>query len=187
MKFYGIYEISSDASGKLILPNGITVNNTIRVKQIRTYNCTAGCKFTEVIYRWYGKDVHYPLLVIIENMNDKGETTSTLTAYHPVSPSEQVVEENNPMMAKEGFNLNYYPNPWGKKLSIDYTIPDNEQVEVSLYDYTGNLVKTIVPKTQQEKGTYSLSVTDESMKAGVYFLKIKHGSKVITKKLIKAF
>jgi hypothetical protein len=186
-KFSGSYEIACDAAGKLILPNGVAVNNTIRVKQSRTYNCPTGCNYSEVIYRWYGKDVHYPLFVVIQNLDANGNITSTLTAYHRVTGADIISDEAEAALAKSDIELKYFPNPWGKELSIKYTLAKDENVKVSIYNYNGALVKTIVPSTVQAKGSYNYTVSGESVKPGVYFLKIEHGDKVISKKLIKPF
>ncbi|MBM2813753.1 MAG: Por secretion system C-terminal sorting protein [Ignavibacteria bacterium] len=75
------------------------------------------------------------------------------------------------------FKLENYPNPFQESTNISYSLEKASNVEISIYDFTGNLIKTIVSELQ-ESG-YHISIWDgtnsELIKvgSGFYFCQIK--------------
>ncbi len=76
-----------------------------------------------------------------------------------------------------------YPNPATATLTLDFTLPDKTEVEMDLLDMQGKRVDgkemNILPK-----GNYSHSFNTSTLSKGVYFLKIRAGNTVQTKKII---
>ncbi len=90
-------------------------------------------------------------------------------------------DENNRLT---GFSLqNNTPNPFNTKTSISYSLPKAAKVELTVYDITGTVVKTLVNKTQSV-GTYTVNWNVYNELSGVYFYKIKAGSFTDVKKCI---
>ena len=75
MKYIG------DAYGSLILPNNITVENVLRVKQSRTFDNGNGNSLQEITYRWYSTDVRYPILVIIKYVTATSSNIAEVAMY----------------------------------------------------------------------------------------------------------
>ena len=98
----------------------------------------------------------------------------------------QVVSVETPHRAVElGQN---YPNPFNPTTQIDYYLPANERVTISVYDVRGKLVATLVEgvvryghHTVEWDGTDSRG---NHAGSGVYFYRLVTGKKVITKKLV---
>jgi hypothetical protein len=86
------------------------------------------------------------------------------------SPAEFRLEQN-------------YPNPFNPITQIDYSIPKNEFVNITVYDALGRTVKTMVNK-HQKSGKYSVILNAEDMTSGIYFYRINAGEFRDTKKLI---
>jgi beta-glucanase (GH16 family) len=89
--------------------------------------------------------------------------------------------ENNPAA---GYRLeNNYPDPFNSKTSINYSIPKDVHVELTIHDMTGRLVANLVNKNQSA-GTYKIDWNIYNELSGVYFYKLKAGSFIGVKKCI---
>ncbi len=72
-----------------------------------------------------------------------------------------------------------YPNPFNPTTNIEYTIAKEGNVDVSIYNIQGQLIKNLV-NTQQAAGYYNLKwdATDmygNSVSTGIYFVKMQSG------------
>ena len=72
-----------------------------------------------------------------------------------------------------------YPNPFNPSTTIRYAIPENQKVEIFIYDILGQKVKTLLSKAQ-EAGFYAVewdgkNETGTAVTSGVYFVKIVAG------------
>jgi hypothetical protein len=119
---------------------------------------------------------------------------------------ETVLFENN-MIIGDGFNtlklsddlsdelmpLDYqlndaYPNPFNPSTSLSFNIPNNENINVSIYDMSGRLITTLINK-QLEQGEHSeiwngMDHNGNSVSSGVYFYTL-HGENIsLTKKVV---
>lgn len=80
----------------------------------------------------------------------------------------------NPISASvpKGFRLYpAYPNPFNPETKIKYDLPKDDAVHIGIYDITGKTIK-LINTGKQNKGTYEISITNELLSSGVYFLKI---------------
>jgi len=76
------------------------------------------------------------------------------------------------------------PNPANIDFQLDYTLFDDANVQVDLYDLLGAHVFSILPKTYQLSGNYSTTITTEFLPVGTYVLKIKARQQTITQKIM---
>lgn len=79
--------------------------------------------------------------------------------------------------------LNIYPNPVYKKCNIEYGLPQETNVNISLFDVTGRLVKEVINE-KQNVGIYNETLDFTDLSQGVYFIKLKTESHSETKKAI---
>ena len=75
-----------------------------------------------------------------------------------------------------------YPNPFTSKTSIQFTVPETENVSIKVYDVLGNEIKTIVDK-QFVQGLYDVEFDAAGVSPGVYFYRMTTGSKSVIKKM----
>jgi hypothetical protein len=75
-----------------------------------------------------------------------------------------------------------YPNPFNPVTTIKYTVPQNGQVTIKLYDITGREVKTLVNEVKTT-GTYELKMNAQNLASGVYFYKMTAKDFVSVKKM----
>ena len=80
-----------------------------------------------------------------------------------------------------------YPNPFNPSTTIEYSLPENADVSISIYNALGELVKTLINGTVEagyQKATFNAS----SLTSGTYIYQIKAVSNgktfVDTKKMV---
>jgi len=107
--------------------------------------------------------------------------------YQDTSNCEQVsiIDEILPIT----YNLyNAHPNPFNPSTTIDYELPENGLVNITIYDITGRHISTLV-SSHQYAGYKSIqwNATNnhgERVSAGIYLYKIQTGEFRQTKKMV---
>ena len=84
--------------------------------------------------------------------------------------------------------LQNYPNPFNPVTQIEYAIPFESKVVLSVYDMLGREVATLVNNNLQKAGFYSYEFNAANINSGTYFYKISaQGNEndfIMTKKMI---
>jgi len=65
-----------------------------------------------------------------------------------------------------------YPNPFNPETNIQFTVPNNDQVRLTVLDILGNEVATLVDANIQS-GTHTVSWNASHMPSGIYFYHIE--------------
>jgi len=68
-----------------------------------------------------------------------------------------------------------FPNPFNPATSIEYSIPEQSFVELTVYDVLGNEIATLVNEEQQA-GNYRTDFNALNLPSGMYFARITAGS-----------
>ena len=76
-----------------------------------------------------------------------------------------------------------YPNPFNGSSFIEYYLPEKTNVSLEVYNVKGQLLETLVSKTQQS-GSYKVPFDATNYSSGVYFYTLKAGNHVETKKML---
>ncbi len=100
------------------------------------------------------------------------------TTYHYFGSATSINES-----ATDLFQFSVSPNPIAKTAEIKYTIAEQGNVKIELFDVTGKVVKVIVDENQS-KGTHTISFDKSSFSAGNYFFTISNASGIETKKIV---
>ena len=84
--------------------------------------------------------------------------------------------------------LQNYPNPFNPTTTIEYQIQTPGNVKVAVFNITGEHVKTLESKSKKS-GSYKLiwngkNDFDTPVASGVYFVKVEHNKKFLTKKIM---
>jgi hypothetical protein len=77
--------------------------------------------------------------------------------------------------APQKFNLRVYPNPFNPSTKVEYSLEKAGQVEISLFDVTGRLVRKLA-QGFQTAGSHSLVMDGERLSAGMYLVSMNAGS-----------
>ncbi len=117
--------------------------------------------------------------------NDPDESTVII----PVSLTVASVNIHDESLFPKEFALHQnFPNPFNPVTSIRYDLPQNEKVNVTIYDMLGRQVRLLVD-SYQEAGFRSIiwdATTDHGNQAaaGVYLYKIQAGDFIQTRKMV---
>lgn len=85
---------------------------------------------------------------------------------------------------KNGFDVRQnYPNPFEYLTNIEYKIPMNGKVQISVRDMVGRVVKTVDAGMLPE-GEHRTELSLENLNAGIYFYTVSFAGQHITKKMI---
>lgn len=97
-------------------------------------------------------------------------------------------ENSNPQVAKDYDLKQNFPNPFNPSTNIEFTVPEQGQVELQIFNVLGQKVRTLVSeKLQAGNFTATWNGTDESGKlvsSGVYFYKLTAGEFSQTRKMV---
>ena len=76
-----------------------------------------------------------------------------------------------------------YPNPFNPKTNIDYSIMEDGEVKITIFDVNGNMVLE-KPNTFLQAGSYKFTWDAGDMPSGIYFLAININDNILSSKLI---
>src|ERR1035437_1696089 len=83
------------------------------------------------------------------------------------------------------FNLNIFPNPVSDYATIDYTLEENANVKVELYDISGKKVTDLLCENQNIGQLHqAISLAAMNLKSGVYSMIMKSGEKATSRRII---
>jgi len=105
------------------------------------------------------------------------------------TPGDLTFIENEGKIDQLGNSLNQnYPNPFNYSTTIEFEISEPVQVNVLIYDFSGNQVKSLVSRTYP-KGKYSVKWDGRNeggtkVVSGLYFYILMTDNQVLSKKMI---
>ena len=82
--------------------------------------------------------------------------------------------------------LKIYPNPLSESATISYTLANEDEVTIYLFDATGKTVTTLAKNNQQTAGEHQLELEATNLPTGIYYLKLQSNETNIIKKLMIA-
>ncbi|MEI8006072.1 MAG: T9SS type A sorting domain-containing protein [Bacteroidota bacterium] len=78
-----------------------------------------------------------------------------------------------------GFSVSSYPNPFSDHATVDYYLPENDFINLSLIDICGKEIRTMV-SGYQEKGAHLVNLSGADIPRGYYFIRLTTRSKSST-------
>lgn len=148
------------------------------------------------------------LLVKVHLSGPEINETEALAAYQRVvelEPREQVhsrlkarlerhdIEVVEPIARKEDgedeeskperLSLSNYPNPFNPVTLISYTLPDDSQIKLEVFDITGRRVAVLVDRNMPA-GIHQAAFDAAGLSSGVYLYRLQAGSRVVTETML---
>jgi hypothetical protein len=96
--------------------------------------------------------------------------------------SERYVDEKQQAVAPEEVTLTSAPNPFRRRATIRYAVPEDARVQFDVYDVLGRRVATLVDG-RKEAGRYRVQFSASDLSSGVYFGRLEVDGQVLTRKL----
>ena len=101
-----------------------------------------------------------------------------------ISNRTTVFDNDNQSSIPGEFSLaQNYPNPFNPSTVISYGLPNDANVDISVYDFLGKKVSTLVNEFQPA-GSYNVTFNAANLPSGTYIYIIKAGSYVTSKKMV---
>lgn len=160
---------------------------------VRFNSNTALTNNTEDVIRLQG--VTYPLTIEVTNAKENITFTDAVSgvAYGTINKGQNgniiietegsnVIKMNTTETTELNNNFVNYPNPVNTNTTIEYTITEDSNVEVNIYNELGNLVANLV-NAHQTAGIYTVEFNANTVSAGTYLAKINTTNMTKTLKL----
>lgn len=106
-----------------------------------------------------------------------------------IAMNETVDVQNYEIISiKNDFNLNNFPNPFNPETTIEFSIQNNSDVELTIFNIKGQRIATLINEKMQ-KGKHSIiwSGCDQhgnQVSSGIYFYKLKVGNQESVKRML---
>ncbi len=102
----------------------------------------------------------------------------------PYDGTVPVGVEDDPAVVPTIYALSQnYPNPFNPVTTIQFSLPENSNIRLVLYDILGREVKEIA-KGEYKPGSYKVRLDASNLASGVYFYRLEAGKFVNAKKLM---
>lgn len=115
--------------------------------------------------------------------SDASVVSSGWTANWNSDGTSRVIKSSDPAEQIADNQLHLFPNPGSEKVNIGFTIAEEGQAKVVLYNVAG--METRVLDKMLSAGKHTIDVDISFLAPGVYFCKVITGSSVLIEKLIK--
>ncbi len=100
-----------------------------------------------------------------------------------INASDAVLSINEELLPEKFTLYQNYPNPFNPTTTIQYEMPQNGNVNVSIYNIKGELVEKLVDG-YKSTGKYSIQWNPKNISSGQYFYQISVDGFVQTKKMV---
>jgi len=108
--------------------------------------------------------------IYLLRLTNQGKWTSVPQVKNIVKPGTYHLEQN-------------YPNPFNNQTSFLYSIPKTENVQVAVYNISGQQVVMLVNEVQ-DKGTHAVRFDATNLPTGIYFYQMKTASYSEVKRML---
>lgn len=95
-----------------------------------------------------------------------------------------ILDPNLPVYSKPTAGLTCSPNPFSDVTTIGYKLDKKSLVSLSVLDYTGNAMQTLLDGVYQDAGFMSYEFNASSLAGGTYFVKLQVDGTVYTQKIV---
>jgi hypothetical protein len=96
--------------------------------------------------------------------------------------TEGYVEKKKSEVLPEKVRLTSYPNPVGGQGTLEYALPEQQEVSLRLYDIMGRVVATL-EGGQKEAGRHTTQLDASQLASGVYFARLRAEGRTVTQKI----
>ncbi len=79
--------------------------------------------------------------------------------------------------------LENYPNPFNPSTTIRYSLPNNTEIDICVFDVQGKLIKTLY-HDHQVAGTHEINFNAADLSTGMYICRLQIADKFWTRKLV---
>jgi len=100
--------------------------------------------------------------------------------WNPEEPMPMFEDDN---INEIGLNINLFPNPASESVQVSLMLTQDENIKIEILDKDGKVVFDAKSENASE-GLFTKTLNVSSFENGIYFVKIKAGTKTIVERLI---
>lgn len=157
---------------------------TLLATTTNTYYIDTGETGASLLPLANGIEVSYKIKAV-DLANNKSDFSSAVTFNVPGGAQEKPVA---PGLAAQNLPdqfilLQNYPNPFNPATKIEFGLPDKSQVQITVYNITGELITTLA-NGEYPAGYHEVTLDASHLASGIYLYRIKAGEFVRTRKMM---
>ncbi len=177
--YSGNIVVTGDAYGTLMLPNGNTFTNVLRVytydQGVTNIPLLGAITYDRYIYDFYDPTNSKHPIVTVVHTNLNGAVSNWVYSRYPIPVGIKEIDELK--------NLSLYPVPANEQTTLTFDLKTASKVTVRLIDNLGREIEQI-SNTNLAAGNHRFTISTNNLPAGIYFVQITVDGKVLNKKLI---
>ncbi len=162
----GNYSSTVDGYGTIILPNGVKIDNVLRVKTFFNYGYihtgTQMFRISEIKYLWYAQEFRCPVFVALsQNIEHASESfegflNTETNGFVQDKPEVPMVKLTTAQVTEKPLTYTIYPNPTNGDLQLSYKLDKAAHIKIDLFTSYGQKVGELVNQYQIE-GSYTVN------------------------------
>jgi hypothetical protein len=170
--------VSADGTGTLVLPNGIVLNNVLRVKSVQNTNFNAFIitgNMKQTMYSWYHASQKFPVLSInYQSISISGSGSPTITAQVMGNTNDFTIGMKENYLPSDNF-IKLFPNPAADHLNV--LVSQGKTLKIQVLDING--------KKMIEQDNDLEVVNIKHLESGMYFILVHTDHGILSEKIIK--
>ena len=176
-------DIPNTRYADIIAKQNITTSGTVNVVSGNSMNMRAGNSI--ILGAGFSVALGAEFSAAVENIYDCGSSSSPVAKVMV----QNIPEENDDMADihiknMPVFSYSVYPNPTDEFINITYSLDTDMLLSIELVNLFGQKIKTVLPKQNQQAGTYTFQIPVSDFSSGTYFLTISSVNQTKTEKII---
>jgi len=177
-------DFSNGVYGDVVAKQNITTSGTINVTSGNTLHMSAGNSIR--LLPGFSAQAGSEFSAKIENIVDCGskENAPKILVENMPNEDEEMIESIGIDNRVFGFSYKVFPNPSNELINIQYFLNTEVTLSIELVNFLGQRVKTILPKQNQQAGSYELQIPVSEFATGTYFLTISSANQTKIEKII---
>lgn len=156
--------------------NTITASNIINSGANVDYDAGNEITLVDGFHAKYGSDFH----AFIDGcdgqflVSGSSDPNTFSTTYFPTNSSDRLDDE---------VSLRNYPNPFTGTTTIEYTLPQAQEVSLTITNMSGQIIRQLKQGELQEAGIHELQFDAQDLPSGVYMCTLQAGATVQIQKM----
>jgi hypothetical protein len=91
--------------------------------------------------------------------------------------------EEDAMIANDFALISNYPNPFNPETTINFTLNNNETINLSIFNSHGQKVAEVA-SGEYNAGSHAVNFDGKDISSGVYYTKLSSANSVVTGKMV---
>jgi len=92
------------------------------------------------------------------------------------------IKDKRQSVVPDKVTLTSYPNPFRRQATVEYTLPEENDVRLTVYDILGRRVAVLEDGSKQA-GRHRVTLRSDGLASGVYFGRLEVGEQTVTQKI----